>query len=349
MLKSVPYDGAGYLNVGELLPHVLPFTWIWGGRGIGKTFGFFADVRYNSPRKFLIMRRTQKQIDLLSKEMFNPFKPVDAFYKGYTVCKKDKDTGVFYEGVKNENGELDAVGAPVGYAVALSTVHNVRGIDLSDVDIIIYDEFIPEPHERPIKEEYGAFLNAMETIGRNRELKGEPPVQFIGLSNANTLGNPYFLGMGVIRTVDKMMKSKTEVWANEDRGIMLINITHSPISDKKSKTALYKFAGGGSFAEMSLGNDFSLDRCSREGTIPLTELRPLVAVGELCIYEHKRKRDLLYCCGHKSGSPAEYLADDMSLRRFRYDFAELWYSYLDNNIIFQDILCEILFKKYYGT
>lgn len=344
-MNKVPFTETGYLAVPELLRGCLPYTWIWGGRGTGKTFGFLQDVRYTDPRRFLLLRRTQKQIDLLRKPAFNPFKPVDALAGAWTVCKKDGDMGIFYAGKENEDS-VEAVGSPLGYAVALSTIHNVRGIDLSDVEIIIYDEYIPEPHERPIKDEYLAFLNALETIGRNRELQGRPPVQFIGLSNANTLGNPYFLGMGVIRTVDRMLQTGKQIWSDPDRGLMLVNITGSPISQAKEQTSLYKLAGRGEFADMSLGNEFSQDFCSRQGTIPLPELRPLVTVGELTLYRHKREREIIYCCDHRSGSPPAYLADETSLRRFRRDWYGLVSAYMDNDIIFQDILCEILLKKY---
>ena len=344
-MNKIPFNSAGYLDVRGLLPHILPFTWIWGGRGIGKTFGFLADVRVTDPRRFLILRRTQKQIDLLKKQTFNPFKAVDSYYQIQTVSKSDGELCIFYNGVE-DGDKLIPSGSPLGYAVALSTVHNVRGFDLSDVDIIIYDEYIPEPHERPIRDEYLAFLNAMETIGRNRELQGKSPVQFIGLSNANSLGNPYFVGMQVIRVVDKMLKTRREVWTDENRGLMLLNICRSPISTAKAETSLYRLAGKGEFEEMSLGNEFSQDVCSRPGSIPLAECKPLVRVGEIMLYEHKRSRDL-YCCDHVSGNPDRYNTDETSLKRFRRDYG--WYLadvYLANEIVFQDILCEILFKKY---
>ena len=349
-MQKVPYNGAGYLDVPVFCRYVLPcfpYAWIWGGRGIGKTYGFLEYVRYTEPLRFLLLRRTQKQIDLLRKPMFNPFKPIDASHDNYTVCVRDGDTGAFYQGIK-DGDKLVPSGPPLGYALALSTVHNVRGIDLSDVDMIIFDEYCPEPHERGIRNEYEAFLNAMETIGRNRELQGKPPVQFVGLTNANQLGNPYFLGMGVIRVVDKMIKTGREIWTDKDRGLLLCNITGSPISTAKSKTALYRLAGSGEFAEMSLGNQFSLDYCTRQGSVPLVECRPVVAVGELCIYQHKTNRRLWYVCDHVSGSPEKYPADDTGLKRFRAFHSYLFNVYLDGDVVFQDILAEILFRKYFN-
>ena len=346
MIEHIPYTDKGYLDMGEILAHVPPFVWMWGGRGIGKTYGALKAVRYDTPRKFILMRRTQKQIDMIYNPMLHPFKKIDKDVGKSTVIVKDGDIGVFYTGVKDDEGKLVPQGEPLGYAMSLATIYNVRGIDLQEVKVLIFDEFIPEPRERKMKDEYGAFKNAYETINRNRELEGLPPLQLIALTNSNTLGNPYFLGMKVIRVVDTMVKKKREIWTDPDRGLMLINIPRSPISEKKSKTALYLLDADDEYSRMSLGNEYSLDYCSNQGSFPLRELKPICVVGELCIYRHK-SRDIIYIASHVSGSPRVYHADDTSLMRFRHDYWALWKVYLDHNIVFQDIMCEILWKKYW--
>lgn len=349
MIQNVPYQADGYMDMGKLLPHVLPFTWIWGGRGIGKTYGMLKDCRIDHPRPFILMRRTQKQADMVYKPLLHPFKSIDRDCGIHTAIVKDGDIGVFYDGAIDGEGEVVPQGPPLGYVLALSTLHNVRGIDMSEVKTLIYDEFIPQKNEKnTIRDEYGAFQNAYETINRNRELKGEPPLQFVGLTNSNTLGNPYFLGMGVIRTVDNMIKHKREIWTNEDRGLMLINVLRSPISEKKKNTALYRLSNGeDDYTKMSLGNDFALDYCTNPGTFPLRELRPLCAVGEICVYTHKSK-PVYYCTSHMSGSPARFGADEAGLLRFRREYWTLWAAYMDRAVVFQDIMCEILFKKYFS-
>lgn len=349
MIQTIPYQADGYLDMGKILPHVLPFTWMWGGRGIGKTYGVLKDARLDNPRLFVLMRRTQKQADMVYKPLLHPFRSIDRDCGIHTAIVKDGDIGIFYDGVEGEDGAVIPQGPPLGYVLALSTLHNIRGIDMSDVQLLIYDEFIPQKNERNvIRDEYGAFQNAYETINRNRELKGEPPLQLIGLTNSNTLGNPYFLGMGVIRVVDNMIKHNREVWADEARGLMLINILRSPISEKKKNTALYKLSNGeDDYTKMSLGNDFALDYCTNPGTFPLREVRPVVSVGEICIYKHKAKT-VFYCASHISGSPQRYGADEGELLRFRRDWWMLWAAYMDREVVFQDIMCEILFKKYFS-
>lgn len=349
MLTHVPYLVDGWIDWGSMLPQLFTYTWMWGGRGIGKTYGCLEQFRLDHPKKFMLMRRTQPQIDMLWKPIFNPFADLDRQRDVHTCIVKDGSVGIFYDGyVDPESNEVKPQGKPLGIAVAMSVMHNLRGIDMSDIDVVIYDEFIPEAHARnTIKNEYEALLNVLETIGRNRELQGRPPLQFIGLTNSNQLGNAYFLGLGVIRVVQKMIDKKTEVWTDPDRGLMLIQVTHSPISEKKKGTALYKLAGQGAFSDMSLGNEYTEDVCSHQGSFPLQEVVPQCAVGEICIYRHKSK-PLWYVTSHISGSPGRYGADDTSLRRFKKEWWMLWVDYLSYRVVFQDILCEILFKKYFA-
>lgn len=348
MLNHVPYLVDGWIDWGSLLPHLPPYTWMWGGRGIGKTYGCLEQFRLLQPKKFMLMRRTQPQIDMLWKPIFNPFTDLDRQRQIHTCIVKDGSVGIFYDGVMSDSGEIEPHGKPLGIAVAMSVMHNLRGIDMSDVDVIIYDEFIPEKHAKnTIRNEYEALLNVLETVGRNRELQGRPPLQFIGLTNSNQLGNPYFLGLGVIRVVQKMIDKRTEIWTDPDRGLMLVQVLNSPISEKKKETALYKLAGDSAFTDMSLGNEYTADTCSHPGTFPLQEVRPLCVVGEVCIYEHK-SRPVYYVSSHVSGSPVRYGSDETSLRRFKRDFWTLWLEYLNYKVVFQDILCEILFKKYFA-
>lgn len=348
MFNHVPYLVDGWIDWGSLLPHLSTYSWMWGGRGIGKTYGCLEQFRLLQPKKFILMRRTQPQINMLWKPIFNPFKQLDANHHINTCIVKDGDVGVFYDGMIDESGEVKPYGKPLGFAVALSTLHNLRGIDLSDVEVVIYDEFIPEAHAKNIiRNEYDCFLNAMETIDHSRQLIGRPPVQFIGLTNSNQLGNAYFLGLGVIRIVQKMIDTRREIWTNDDRGLMLLQVLNSPISEKKKTTALYKLAGDSAFTDMSLGNEYTSDVCSHPGTFPLQELKPMCVVGEICIYEHK-SRPVYYVTSHVSGSPVKYGSDDTSLRRFKRDFWMLWLEYLNYKVVFQDLLCEILWKKYFA-
>lgn len=330
------YHDNGYFNIENVLLKEYPFNFVVGGRGTGKTFGALK-YAVESGRKFMFMRRTQSQIDLIAKPEFSPFKSLnDMFGWNVAVSPFTKYNAGFYMG---DESEL------IGYTCALSTVSNLRGFDASDVDLIIFDEFIPERHERPIKNEAVALLNAYETINRNRELQGRKPAQLLALANANDLGNAVFLELGLVRIAERMRLKGNEIYTNKDRGILMVILQGSPISKEKTNTALYKLSRGSEFSRMSTENAFDMGEFGNVHGENLNEYKPIVTIGELTIYAHKSKR-VYYASTHASGSPVKYGAGETDKARFRRSFGWLWLEYMRNHIIFEEHLCEILFTKY---
>lgn len=340
------YLDSGYINVPALLAADAPFIFCWGGRGTGKTYGALKEC-IESGIVFGLMRRTQSQLDVISKAEFSPFKPINKdLCKNVGIVPLSKYNGGVYN-MEDAGGKLTPAGAPIGYTFALSTIANIRGFDGSDIELLIYDEFIPEQHARPIKEEHDAFLNAYETINRNRELQGRKPLKVLCLANSNDLSNPLFLGLGLVAKADRMSRTGQEYSIDHKRGIMLVNLCRSKISEEKRNTALYRLAGDSAFTKMSLSNAFyGEDERGRMGSKPLKEYRPIVQVGELCIYQHK-SASLYYCTTHVSGSPPAFGVGDAERARFRRLYSWLWYAYLDRKVDFEEVVCEILLTKYF--
>ncbi len=342
------YTPDGWVDAPAIMAGALTFNIIVGGRGTGKTFGFLQELRLDNPRPFLLMRRTQVQADLISNPRFSPLLALDRVRGCHTITKKiNRHIGGIYEAEVNKDGTLEAYGPPLGYTAALSSIHNIRGYS-ADVDDIIFDEFNPEKGERQtISDEFNSFRNAYETLNRNRELEGRDPIRVWMLSNSNTLGNPYFIGLRIVEQVDKMIRKGQEVWKDPERGLMVINLAASPISEKKAATALYRLTGPDEFTGMALGNEFSQEARSRTGSIPLRELIPLVQIGELQIYRHKGGRQL-YGSLHRSGAPEIFTTDDAGVARFRAKYGWLWEYYMEDQIIWQTYLPELLFRKFFG-
>lgn len=342
------YTPEGWVDAPAIMAGALTFNIIVGGRGTGKTFGFLQELRLDNPRPFLLMRRTQVQADLISNPKFSPLLALDRVRGCHTLTKKiNKYIGGIYEAEVNKDGTMEAYGPPLGYTAALSSIHNVRGYS-ADVDDIIFDEFNPEKGERQtISDEFNSFRNAYETLNRNRELEGRDPIKVWMLSNSNTLGNPYFIGLRIVEQVDKMIRKGQEVWRDPERGLMVINLAASPISEKKAATALYRLTGPDEFTGMALGNEFSQEARSRTGSVPLRELIPLVQIGELQIYRHKGGRQL-YGSLHRSGAPEIFTTDDAGIARFRAKYGWLWEYYMEDQIIWQTYLPELLFRKFFG-
>lgn len=337
------YQDNGYIDIRKILALNIPFNFIVGGRATGKTYTSLKTTIEDNI-KFIYMRRTQGQSDLISKPEFSPFKSINNDC-GYNIGVESlsKYNAGFYHQIETE-GKRISEGLPIGYTCALSTISNMRGFDASDVDLFIYDEFIPEKHERPIKNESSAFLNAYETINRNRELNGHKPLQCICLANANDLANPIFMELQIVRKAEQMRRKKQEISIDKNRGIAIFLLDKSPISNLKKQTALYKLTNGSNFEKMSINNQFSGEEMGNIKTRPLTEYVPVVTVGEITIYEHKNNKTL-YVSTHRTGSPKEFGTGDNEKLRFKRLYQWVWYEYLENNIEFEEYLCEILLTK----
>lgn len=340
------YQDNGYVNIKAIKDLNLPFNFIVGGRGTGKTYTALKE-QYESGEMFMLMRRTQTQLDTIGRKDFSPFKTLNRDLDiNVGIVQVSKYNGAFYNMVEGDKpGTLVPNGLPIGYTCALSTVANLRGFDAQDVQTLIYDEFIPEHHERPIKNEGQAFLNAYETINRNRELFGKKPLTVLALANANDLANPLFLELGIATKAEQMIKNGKEMSIDERRGIGLFMLQNSPVSKEKRKTALYRLTENSNFTAMSIDNIFAHDTGSIITSSNLKQYKPIVAIGELCIYKHKANRHY-YCSTHISGAPELFGSGDIERRRFARAYSWLWLEYLSRNVVFESQLCEKLLTKY---
>lgn len=342
------YESSGYVNIKGILETGYPFIFIWGGRGTGKTYGALKHLVENQ-RRFIFMRSLQKQIDLMSIPQFNPFKQFNEdMYTNINPVKLGKDFSGFYNCTIDDNGRTQPDGDILGYTASLSTIANLRGFGAGDVEVIFYDEFIPEKTETSVKGACYALLNGYETINRNRELVGRPPVQLICASNSEDVACDIFIKLGLVRKASEMAEKGQEVCFLNDRGILLINLCNSVIAQKKSQTALYRMVGKDSdFYKMAISNSFYKLDYSDVIVRPLNEFRPLVTVGEIMIYEHKSDGSF-YVTKHFSGTaPDNFGLGEKDLSAFIRKYVWLWTEYLDYNVNFSDIESKILFDNYF--
>ena len=333
------YLPSGYLDFEQLVDSEYPFAFCIGGRATGKTFGalaYAADHFKHTGETFIYMRRTKSQSDLISTDFFNPFKPVNNEY-GWNIIPAPVAKGVsgFYQ---------DGSGPCMGVIAAFSTFSNFRGFDASSVDLVVYDEFQRNSGERSIRDEGFALLNVFETVNRNRELTGKPPVKLVCLSNANSISNDTYIDLELVGPSEQMRKLGKNQWYLPERGIALYDLSDSEISKKKKDTALYRMDQGGRFSEMSLENVYEDYDETMIKSEPLREFRPLVRIGELCIYQHKSDRRY-YVTFHESGSCPRYTMTEVEKTRFITRYSYLWEAFLGERITFESFLIKKLFEQ----
>ncbi len=332
-----PYADNGYIDFPKIRricdENNIYFVFIVGGRGTGKTYGALLELAIKNPDdKFMFIRRQQNQVNAIRKPDFSPFKK---------ICS-DYDITVGVEPVVENVSKFVYDDNTIGYLAALATFSNVRGFDGSDISNIIYDEFIPERHERPIKAEADALFNLFETINRNRELNHEKPARLWCLANANDLGNPVFMSLKLVTVAERMREAGREIYMDKKRGYMIILLDRSPISEQKKETVLYKLTTGSDFEKMSIDNDFVQAEIMNIKSKKLKEYKPLVKVGEIVVYKHKSAKQY-YVTTHASGSYEDMGNGEISYKRFNSKYYYLWNAYFDLRITFENYYVERLF------
>lgn len=328
------YQDAGWLNLEAVEAIDANFVFVFGGRGIGKTYGMQERIDHAHRGKVFVMRRTKTEWDIITDERMNMFASYNE--DNGTAFRFDVHQGI----AQIMEGEEQ-----IGLSAPLSTFSNLRGFDnFSQTEIIYYDEFIPERHKAKIRNEHEVFLNVYESINRNRELKGRRPVKCVCFANSNDIKNPLFMGLNLVTMAEKMKRRQKEILVDGKRGIALVDCCYSPISQKKAQTALYRMAGEGDFYSMAIENRFTnplFESVSRR----LVEYRPIVSVGEINIYRHKSNGNF-YVSSTRSGSVPKFEANDTQLEMFRMRFGYLYDAYYARMVEFESNAQQLLFMAY---
>lgn len=269
------------------------FNMFLGGRGIGKTYSAI-DYCITSGKHLLYVRSTEKQIQLsLSPDRGNPFKKWAQDHGRSIYIRGGSDINDIVESNNSENEEGEKVEeiTLLGYAAALSTFENLRGVDFSQIGIILYDEFI---QAQPLRfDAFRAFLNLYESVNRNRELSGDDPVLALFLANTQELNNPILAGFDLIGDIEKMQRSGQKRFS---RGDIYVELCDSEISHRKEKSVLYRnLPSDDQYKQEALRNQFSRNDFSGIGKPKnLREYRPLCNIDHVGIMVHKSRREY-YC------------------------------------------------------
>lgn len=265
-----------------------PFTFIVGGRGIGKTYSAVDRCITDYPGKFLYMRNTKEQLQESCGGFGNPFKKWSKDHNRDITMKLEKSHAVVNELTMDE--EKRAIITTIGYGANLSTFENLRGVDLSDCDIGLFDEFIE--NKTLTFDQFKAFVQMYETVNRNREILGQEPFKVILLSNSQRLGNPILRGFNLIPVIENMQKTGQRSYA---AGPIRIELPFSSVSDEKRETALYKATQGTAFASEALDNNFVNDSFSGVKKVNIMEYSPICCIDDIYIYRHKSE-PIYYAC-----------------------------------------------------
>lgn len=328
-----------YLDMGAVISAPYPFIVVVSARGGGKTYGTLMFLIENDLR-FIYLRRTKTVLDIVTDQRYQPFKRLNSDKGWQIVPEKRNGLPVFIDKL--------AEGEPVvGYAAALSTFSHVRGFDASDVDVVVWDEFIPEPTERLMFNGFTAFANALETIGRNRELEGMAPLKVVLLSNSDLIYGDVVEGFHLGDELLEMQEHGVEVLEHSP-DMLLVMPKLEAYAERKADTALYRLTEGSSFSEVALRNSFPVEDRSMIKRRPLAEYKPVCRISGFCVYRHKTGRSW-YVTDHVSGDPVAYDNTEADHRRFLREQKALTAAWIRRRVYFSGIDVQTRFKRLYNS
>ncbi|MBO7713731.1 MAG: phage DNA encapsidation protein [Methanobrevibacter sp.] len=323
-----------------------PDAWcylIWSARSDGKTY---STLRYcvENKKKFAFIKRTIDDVNMLcthaksddTKLNVSPFKPLNRdFGWNYMPIKVNKGFAGFYNCDENDK----PYGDPVGYAVALAIATDVKGFDISEVDYIIFDEFIPARYARVKRTEGAALLDIYMTAKRDRKQRGREELKLVCIANATSINNPTFQVLEVTDIAARMDMTNTEYYYDQ-RKIMMHFIPGVELEQKNPEDldGIEIAMMGTEWAAMSFGGHFAYDDFTAVKHIRLKGYQPLTAVRynrkEYYIYI---KDGYYYMCKSKAKVEIYDLSRENEQKRFFYDYVfRLRDATISNRMAFSD-------------
>ena len=231
--------------------------------------------------------------------------------------------------------------------MAMSAIHKYKGFDLSDVGIMIVDEFIPQLSERVNRKEGELLLDLYMTVSRDREARGHPPLKLVLFANATELYCPITETLQIIDELSELNSIKMEEGEHtvckylEDRGILLRKLE---AEEEQTEMAVYKGMRNTKWAQMAFGGKFAYNDFSRIKKIPLKGMICHIELqynnNKYYIYQH-RDNGLYYMCSSPS-KPIETYDFDIEADQRR--FYLTWSMMLKNEVSDGNMF----FEKYTG-
>ena len=323
-----------------------------GGRGTGKTYGALDFCRKlaqgeilldptDATNKFLYLRRTGVEAASVATPEACPFKKYNK-EEGYEICA-DFSTklgfGNFYMDTEKTQH--------IGYCAALSTFANLRGVDFTDVNFILYDECIPEnKNKHPLKEEGFLFLNMLETINRNRALEGKQEIVVCLLSNPIDLGSALLAQLNLTGILNAMIFKNQEKFTDPSRSLHIEKYKNHPVSQAKANSNIYKFGAGTGFNERSLSGDFVDNDLELVKKVYLTEYSAYLSLEDIYVYKHKSNGTFHIC---QIATPPKYAFKAVEREKVRALFYWLYKMLIiERRVTYDNYITKVNFDQMIG-
>lgn len=262
---------------------------IWSRRGPGKTYGA---LRYPYHKfKTVYMKRTNKDVKIIctsDTKLDNdpsPWKPLNRDF-GINVRGRllHEGIGAFYD----SDDEGEPVGSVINYVASLNAIKTIKGMDMSDAEWMILDEFIPLKGEVVKRDEGEMLLSVYETLNRDRVKRGRPPLKLILMANSEEISTHITNELEVVDTIADMQARGIHKYYDENRGIFYHHISNEECPrTEKERSGMERVMAGTAYAAKAYGGEFSGNDFSNICDMSLKHMR--------CLYHlHYRKKHDAY-------------------------------------------------------
>lgn len=239
-------DNKKHYNGERLYNNLAPFKFSYGSRSSGKTYWYKREALrefINNKSKFIYMRRYLNEIDVIKDNFFNDIEHNDigknTKVSGYDIYYKDSHCGMF---------------------MSLAQYNKYKSKNLSEYNLIIFDEVLPEDEKYLHKSNYAyepqACLNFYQTVARgfNKPIREE--VKFVFISNALKTFNPfsYYFKYDVLLTQNAKFIER-DFYVVE-------NFANKLVNEEIKKTKFGRFISQVEYGNYALNNEFLLDNKS---------------------------------------------------------------------------------------
>lgn len=216
-MKNLNKKETKYIDLKKFIQDEYATTFILGARGVGKTINAFVYMIENFKRDKklgIYLRRYLTEIETSAID----FKLIGTLTDTEITREKININGVMYDMILVD-------GEPCIYMLALSVVGKYKSSAFTDVDIIIYDEFI-DLKDRELKNETTLYLQFAMTVFRDFT-----KYKALFLANNTNIFNNYFLDFEVL--------PKSKVTKFRDKSIKIVTYkTSQELDEEREKTPL---------------------------------------------------------------------------------------------------------------
>lgn len=290
-----------------------PDAWcyvVWSRRGPGKTYSALRSA-YENRIIMAYMKRTIDDVGYICTQSddfdLSPYVPInrDAHTNIQMKLIKKGIGGVYDE----YNDEGQPTGKPVSYVLALNAMKTIKGMDLTAVDWMLLDEFIPQAGEIVKQSEGEMLLDLYMTIARDREQRGREHLKLILFANAENISTPITNELNIVDDMVQLISSGDTHLYIKERGIMLHHITNDeiPIAEDVRTGGIYAGMQDTGWFNKAFGGEFAHNDFSQVRKVNMKNYQPITSF----IYKNKtwyvwRNDEKLYINRVKGNFPKVY-------------------------------------------